>query len=136
MYNERDKKLIIDCRLMSLGSFQTWLSNPHENAVTFARIFSLPFAAKVLPEESVIFSRIPLVDLPATLPSGLDPEPFPSETKPLSAKPSREREKDVKTPDPEEDDKNKKRYLILFSYFRDTDTSFPIFPKVWFLIVT
>eukprot|EP00794_Sanderia_malayensis_P007710 gene7710-8548_t len=69
--------------------------------------------AKVLPEESLSFSRIPLVELPVSLTPGTEPEPVLLETKPLSAKPSREREKETKTPDAEEDEGNKKRIPLV-----------------------
>ena len=70
---------------------------------------SSPSIAKMLPDGSASYSRIPLVDLPATLLLGTEPASSPVEPKPLSAKPSRDRDKEVKTPEQEEDDHNRRR---------------------------
>ena len=73
------------------------------------RMICLP--AKVLPDASQSFTRIALVELPVTLPPGSEPEILPQESKPLSARPSREKEKDVKTPEQEEDESTKRRFV-------------------------
>ena len=57
-----------------------------------------------------------MVDLPPTMPPGLEVESPPQEAKPLSARPSKEKEKESKTPEGEDDEENKKRYnLVAFS---------------------
>ena len=71
------------------------------------------FSAKVLPDASHNFMRISLVELPVTQTSGNEVEPPPQEAKPLSAKLSKDREREAKTPEPEEDEANKKRFKVL-----------------------
>ncbi|XP_065069955.1 sperm flagellar protein 2-like [Rhopilema esculentum] len=72
-----------------------------------------PKKAKILPDGSQSFTRIPLVELPTTLAPGEEVEPPPSETKPLSAKASKDKDRDVKTPEQEDDDANKRRIPLV-----------------------
>ena len=58
---------------------------------------------------------------------------MPVEAKPLSAKASRDKEKDAKTPDPEEDEAHKRRSYFLSSSIHSSVIGCPFLVDFWHL---